>query len=154
MLTSESVLKWAMRFYPPFLFQSIWTLKIGKDFRSVSVKICKTLFNRNYNNSIFGGTIFSASDPFHVILFHQILTRKGRRVKLWTKHVRIDFIKPADCNLYFTIVLTESDVELALQNLDNNGKFIQTFPVKITDKKGLLYAMAYIDVYIKKIIAK
>ncbi len=69
MVVSENVLKWALRFYPPLLFQRIWVIRFEKDFKGVSVKINKSLINNNYNNSIFGGTIFAAADPIFTPYF-------------------------------------------------------------------------------------
>ena len=151
MLVSETVLKWAMRLYPPLLFQGIWTQKFEKGFTGARVKICNSILNRNYNGSLFGGTIFSAADPFYAILFHQILTRKGYQIKLWLKHASIDYIKPGNCDLYINIALSDQDVEEALHKLDTEGKFIKTFPVKITNKEGITYAMVHNEIYIKKL---
>lgn len=150
MLVSEKALKWAMRFYPPFLFQGIWTQKIEKEFKGVEVKICKNIFNRNYNNSIFGGTIFSAADPFHVILFHQILKRRGYEIQLWSKHATIDYIKPGHGNLYLKINISDENIQEALHSIDTEGKFIKTFPVNITSKNGILCAIVHIEIYIRK----
>jgi acyl-coenzyme A thioesterase PaaI-like protein len=151
MLVSERVLKWAMRCYPPFLFQGIWTQKFEKDFSGANVKIINHLFNRNYNRSIFGGTIFSAADPFYVLLFHQILIRKGYNVKLWLKHSTIDFIKPGNCNLYFKINLGPHDIDEVISKLESDKKFIKTFRVEITNKEGVLYALVHNEIYIRKI---
>ncbi|HEY0056662.1 MAG TPA: DUF4442 domain-containing protein [Pedobacter sp.] len=151
MLVSARGLKWAMRCYPPFLFQGIWTQKFEKDFSSARVKIIKNIFNKNYNHSIFGGTIFSAADPFYIILFHQILTRKGYRVKLWLKHSTIDFLKPGICNLYFNVNLSPEDIEEVVGKLQSHGKFIKTFRVEITNKDGGIYAVVHNEIYIKNI---
>ena len=151
MVVSEAVLKWAMRLYPPFFFQGVWTQKFEEGFIGARVKIRKCIFTRNYNNSTFGGTIVSAADPFYVILFHQILKRRGYSVRLWLKHASIDYIKPADCNLYFNVVLTEDEINDAIQHLNSTGKFIKTFPVRITNKEGVLYAKVQNEIYIKKI---
>lgn len=150
MLVSERVLKWAMRLYPPLLFQGIWTQKFEKGFSGAHVKICRCILNRNYNRSIFGGTIYSASDPFYVVLFHQILKNKGYDVKLWLKSASIDYIKPGKCNLYFSIHLSNDNIHEALHKLDTDGKFIKTFPVKITNKEGVLHALVHNEIYIKK----
>ena len=151
MLVSERVLKWAMRFYPPFLFQGIWTRKFESGFIGASVKIRYSVLNRNYNGTIFGGTIFGAADPFYVILFHQILRRKGYHIKLWLKHATIDYIKPGNCALYFSISLSQEEIDEALHKLDTEGKFIKTFPVKITNKEGVIYAMVHNEIYIRRI---
>jgi hypothetical protein len=151
MLVSERVLKWAMRFYPPFLFQRIWTCNFEKGFSGVNVKIHHSILNRNYNRTIFGGTIFGAADPFYVILFHQILRRKGYCIKLWLKHATIDYLKTGDCTLYFSISISNEEIDEALNKLDTEGKFIKTFPVKITNKEGVIYAMVHNEIYIRKI---
>jgi len=154
MLASKTALKWAMRFYPPFLFQGIWTQKFDDEFWGVQVKIIKNIFNKNYNNSIFGGTTFSAVDPFPVILFHQILKRKGYSVQLWTKHASIDYIKPGISSLYFNISFTDENLQEAILALEEKGKFIKTFQIKITNKEGILHAIVHNEIYIKKLALK
>jgi acyl-coenzyme A thioesterase PaaI-like protein len=149
MLVSERVLKWAMRCYPPFLFQGIWTKQFEKEFTGAQVKIINNIFNRNYNRTIFGGTIFSAADPYYVLLFYQILIRKGWRVKLWLKHSTIDFLRPGNCNLYFKINLSPEDIEEVVAKLESDGKFIKTFRVEITNKEGILYAVVHNEIYIR-----
>ena len=79
MKVSEKTLKWVMRFYPPFFFQRIWVQRFHPGFTGVDVKISKSLLNRNYNASIFGGTIFAAADPFYALLFDQLFRRRGDR---------------------------------------------------------------------------
>lgn len=151
MLVSETVLKWAMRLYPPFLFQGVWTQRFDKHYSGVHVKIFKSFINQNYNGSIFGGTIFSAADPWYLILFHQILIRKGYKVRLWLKHASIDYLKPGDCNLYIKLKISEENISEALHDLDTKGKFIKTFTVQITNKEGLIYAVVQNEIYIKKL---
>src|ERR1700748_886149 len=107
MVVSENLLKWAMRLYPPLFFQRIWVVKFSKGFKGVHVKISKSLLNLNYNNSIFGGTIFSAADPFYPLLFHQVFTHKGYKVIAWSKSAEIQFIKPGLNKLYFKISLSD-----------------------------------------------
>src|SRR5690606_24363501 len=107
MRVSENLLKWTIRFYPPLFFQRIWVKKFHKNFRGVDVKIHRSFLNKNYNASIFGGTIFSATDPFYAILFDQILQREGYRVRVWLKSAEIQYIKPAFHALFFTITIND-----------------------------------------------
>src|ERR1700733_11508734 len=125
MLLSENVLKWALRFYPPLLLQRIWIIKFEKGFRGVNVKIVKSLLNKNYNNSIFGGTIFAAADPFFPVLFHQVFLHKGYNVIAWSKSAEIQFIKPSLTNLYIDIHITEEEINEAEHALNATGKYIK-----------------------------
>ena len=140
-----------MRFYPPLLFQRIWVKKFHKDFRGVEVKIFKSLFNKNYNNSIFGGTIFSASDPFYALLFDQILLRKGYKIRVWLKSAQISYLKPGRSNLYFKVLLTDQDIAEAEAALNTIGKFVKAFTIEITSGDGSICATVVNEVYVRNL---
>jgi hypothetical protein len=149
MAVSENTLKWIMRIYPPLLFQRIWVLHFDKDFKGVKVKIFKSTLNKNYNGSIFGGTIFAAADPFYPVLFDRVLNTPGRKLRIWSKSSKVDFIKPALSNLTFTILLNEPDIDLALQTLNDNGKYQHSFQIDIFDKNEEVCASLINEVYIR-----
>lgn len=151
MKVSERTLKWVMRLYPPLLFQRIWVKKFHKDFKGVDVKIVHSILNRNYNASIFGGTIYAASDPFFALLFDQIFKRKGYKTRVWLKSASIDYIKPGRTSLYFQITITEEEIEQAKNDLDNLGKFIKKFPMEIKDSEGILCARVINEVYVRNL---
>jgi len=151
MVVSESVLKWALRFYPPLLLQRIWVIRFEKDFRGVRVKIAKSILNKNYNNSIFGGTIFAAADPFYPVLFHQVFLHKGYKVIAWSKSAEIQFIKPGLTNLYFNISITEEEIAEAEQILNTSGKYVRIHTVDIYDKHGEICVSVQNEIYIRNL---
>ena len=151
MMVSENVLKWALRFYPPLLFQRIWVIRFEKNFNGVRVKINKSLMNNNYNNSIFGGTIFAAADPFYPLLFHQILSHKGYKVRVWLKSASIDYIKPGRTDLFFNINITEDDVKEIEQVLNTNGKHVKAYPIEMYNKEGELCVTLSSEIYIRNL---
>jgi acyl-coenzyme A thioesterase PaaI-like protein len=153
MVVSEKVLKWAMRLYPPLLVQRIWVQVFDKGFTGVSVKISKSIFNKNFNNSIFGGTIFSAADPFYALLFHQVLQRRGYKVRVWLKSAQIQYLKPGRTNLYFNIHITEEEIAEAEQVLKTVGKFVKAYPVEMYDKDGVLCVTVINEVYVRNLYA-
>lgn len=149
MVVSEKTLKWALNFYPPLFFQRIWITKFYPGFLGVDVKISNSLLNRNYNGSIFGGTIFSATDPFYPILFDQLMQRRGFKVRVWLKSASIQYIKPGMSTLYFSLKITEEMIADAEQSLKINGKFVKSYPVQIFNKEGELCASAINEVYVR-----
>lgn len=151
MKVSANTLKWALRFYPPLFFQRIWVLNFGVDFKSVEVKINKSLFNTNYNKSIFGGTIFSATDPFYALLFDQLLRIRGFKTRVWLKSASILYLKPGRTDLYFKIILSDEDVAEAGVALVEIGKFIKTYKIEIYNKQGELCATAENEVYVRNL---
>jgi len=151
MQASENLLKWAMRFYPPLFFQRIWVQRFHKDFRGVDVKINQSLLNKNYNSSIFGGTIFSATDPFYAVLFDQIFQRKGYTNLVWLKSAEIQYLKPAKKNLFFTIKISEDEIIRAEKRLLHDGKYIVSFDINLYDTDGILCAKVKNEVYIRNL---
>lgn len=139
-----------MRLYPPLLLQRVWVQEFGKGFKSVKVKINKSLINRNYNGSIFGGTIFAAADPFLPVLFNQTLNRTGeRKLRIWSKSSRIDFLKPGLGDLFFELKLTDEDLKHAEETLIVLGKYERVFPIDIYTKDGELCASLHNEIYVR-----
>ncbi len=151
MRLSENTLKWVMRLYPPFFFQRIWVRHFHKGFTGVDVKIHKSLLNRNYNASIFGGTIFAAADPFYALIFDQIFQRKGFKTVVWLKSASIQYVRPARSALHFCIFIDAEEIRRVEADLINNGKFVKTYPITITDKYGEICAIMQNEVYIKDV---
>jgi acyl-coenzyme A thioesterase PaaI-like protein len=151
MVISENVLKWAMRLYPPLLFQRIWVVRFEKDFRGVRVKVNKSQINNNYNNSIFGGTIFAAADPFYPLLFHQVLMHKGYKVRVWLKSAQINYLKPGRTDLFFSINITETDIEEVEHILNTIGKHTKAYPIEMYNEEGELCVSVFTEVYIRNL---
>lgn len=149
MKVSEKTLKWAMNVYPPLLFQRIWVKRFHKDFLGVDVKISNSFLNRNYNGSIFGGTIYAATDPFYAILFDQLMQRKGFKVRVWLKSASINYLKPGLTSLHFTIKITDEMIAEAESALKETGKFVKAYPMELFNKKGELCATVMNEVYLR-----
>ena len=151
MVVSEGLLKWAMRFYPPLFFQRIWVVNFDKAFTGVQVKINKSFLNKNYNNSIFGGTIFSAADPFYPLLFHQLFSHKGYKIIAWSKSSEIQFLKPGLTSLHFKIKITDEEIAEAEHVLNTGGKYIKAHPIDIYNKAGEVCVTLMNEVYIRNL---
>lgn len=151
MVVSENVLKWALRFYPPLLFQRIWVIGFEKNFRGVRVKVNRSLINSNYNNSIFGGTIFAAADPFYPLLFHQILTHKGYQLRVWLKSAEINYLKPGKADLFFNILIADEEIEEIEQILNTEGKHVKSYPIEMYNKDGELCVAVSSEIYIRNL---
>lgn len=151
MVVSEKTLKWAMILYPPFLFQRILVRRFHEGFRGADVKIAKSLFNKNYNGSIFGGTIYAATDPFYALLFDQLLQRQGFKVRVWLKSASIQYLKPGRSALYFTVVVTDEMLNEAIEALNSSGKFVKAYPMEIKNRDGEICATVMNEVYVRNL---
>jgi uncharacterized protein YqgQ len=145
------MLKWAMCFYPPLFLQRIWVVKIDKGFKGVHVKIKRSVLNKNYNKSIFGGTIFSAADPFYPVLFHQLLSKKGYKLLVWSKSSSIQYLKPGLSDLYFKINVSDEDVAHAELILNTEGKYMAHHPIDIYNKDGDICVSVMNEIYLRNL---
>lgn len=150
MKASENSIKWLMRFYPPMLLQRIWVQKIHTGFRGTDIKINRSLFTLNFGKAIFGGTIFSATDPFYAILFGQILKHKGYNITVWLKSASIQYLKPGKTDLYYSISVTEEMINEVESELNTKGVFVKTYTIEVYSKTGELCAVAKNEIYIRK----
>lgn len=151
MVISEKALKWIIRFYPPLFFQRIWVIAFKQGFRGASVRVNKSLLNRNYNRSIFGGTLFAAADPFYPILFQQILNRKGYKVIVWLKSAQISYLKPGNTDLHFDIDVDDDTISEAEQLLNTEGKYIKTFLIELLDTAGEVCVTVQAEIYVRNL---
>ncbi|MFD2146861.1 DUF4442 domain-containing protein [Mucilaginibacter antarcticus] len=151
MKVSARLSKWGMRIYPPLLFQRIWVVRIDKEFRGVTVNVNKSLLNRNYNNSIFGGTIFAAADPFYPLLFHQIFIHKGYNVIAWSKSSEIQYLKPGLTKLQFKIRISNEEVAEAEHILNTVGKYIKPHRIDIYNTNGEICVTVMNEVYLRNL---
>ncbi len=150
MKVSPSTLKWGLRLYPPFFFQRIWVRRILNNFLGADVKINRSILNINSNRTIFGGTIFSAIDPFYPILLDQYFKHQGiTRTVAWLKTAHIDYIKPGRFDLEVRIRLDQEILDETLQTIKKEGKVVRTFQTQVFDKHGTLCAIAHNEIYIR-----
>lgn len=143
-------LKWLLRFYPPLFFQRIWVNKIYDDFTGIDITIRRSLININYNKSIFGGTIYAATDPFYTVLIHQALKQQGfTKTIAWLKSGSISYKKPGMTDLKYSIRISSEEMRLFATTLANEGRLIQEFTIEIFDKNQELCAVATNEIYIR-----
>jgi acyl-coenzyme A thioesterase PaaI-like protein len=146
---SERWGRWLLNLYPPFVFNRIHIVSIGKGFRSCTVRISRSPLTRNLNGSIFGGSIFAAADPFYAVMLWQIFGRKGIRVQTWLRSASIRYLKPASSRLTLEFALSDEQVETAAAELTRNGRFVCTYDIEARNVAGELCAAIKTEAYIR-----
>ena len=86
-----------LNLWPPFLFCGIRVLEISDDWRRARVVLRKRWYNRNYVGTQYGGSLFSMTDPFWMVLTLQCL---GRDYIVWDQAAQIEFVAPGRESVY------------------------------------------------------
>jgi acyl-coenzyme A thioesterase PaaI-like protein len=76
--------------YPPFLGAGIKIEEVAEDYSSLTASLTPKWWNRNYVGTLFGGSIYSLCDPFHMVL---LMHRLGNEFKVRDKGAEIRFLK-------------------------------------------------------------
>lgn len=143
------VIQFVLNIFPPLLFNRIVLKEISDDFMQMRVVIRRALFNINFHKTIFGGTIFSACDPYFPTMYYHIFAKKNRKLIIWLKSAEIQYLRPTDTSLKLHFKITEKEIQLAEKTLNEKGKFEIWHDVEAISKKGIVCAKAKMLVYLR-----
>ena len=143
------LLKTVLNIFPPLLFSRIVLKEISNNFLEMKVVLRRSIFNTNFHRTIFGGSIFSACDPYFPTMYHHIFTKKDRKLIVWLKAAKIQYLKPAESTLKLHFKISEEDIEVAEKTLNEKGKFEIWHTVEAINKKGVVCARAEMQIYLR-----
>lgn len=143
------ILKFILNIFPPLLFNRIALKKVSDDYTEFKVVLRRSILNMNFHKTIFGGTIFSAFDPYFPTMYYNIFNQKGRKLEIWLKSVNIRYKRPATTDLNLTFIITPSDIKEAEETLNKVGKFEKWHTVQAINTKGVVCAEAEMLVYLR-----
>jgi hypothetical protein len=141
--------QFVMNIFPPLFFNRIILKEVSENYTFMKVKIRRSFLNMNFHRSIFGGTIFSAFDPYFPTMYYNIFAQKNRKLEIWMKSANIKYKRPATTHLFLEFKITEEDIQLAEKELNEKGKFEKWHTVKAINKKGIVCAEAEMLVYLR-----
>ena len=138
-----------MNIFPPLFFNRIILKHVSEDYTFMKVKIRRSILNMNFHRSIFGGTIFSAFDPYFPTMYYNIFAQKNRKLEIWMKSANMKYKRPATTHLFLEFKIKKEDIELAEKELNEKGKHEKWHKVEAINKKGTVCAEAEMLVYLR-----
>ena len=142
-------LKRMLNWWLPFIFNGIKIEKVSESFDAIDVRLKNTLWNRNPSKSIWGGSIFSAADPFFPIMLKQNALRSGVRTDFFTKSTEVKYLKQARTDLLYQFRLNGEDIKTAINILNQTGKYEGWYTVLGKDISGQVCFEARILSYLR-----
>jgi hypothetical protein len=120
--------------------------EVSEDLHSVKVKIQLSYKNSNYVGSIFGGSLFSATDPIFMIQLMNIL---GTDYVVWDKAATIKFKRPAKETCYVDFVFTDDEIEIIKKDVAENKEIDLIKNIKLTNKENsIVFAEVLKTIYV------
>lgn len=139
-------LRWALNFYPPYIGAGVRVRQISADFHRVQVKMGLGWYNRNYVGTQFGGSLYSMTDPFFMLMVMECL---GRDYIVWDKSASIDFIAPGTGPVYADFCIDEGLLDEIRAHTANGDKYLPQLHVEVRDGAGTLVARVHKTLYVR-----
>jgi acyl-coenzyme A thioesterase PaaI-like protein len=137
----------AINVWPPFLGAGIRLTKLAPDFKHVRVEMPLTKLNTNYVGVHFGGSLYSLTDPWYMLMLIEIL---GRDYVVWDKAASIRFRKPGKGRVHAEFFITDELVESIKADVATHGKTERVLPVEIKNSEGTTVAEVEKTVWISR----
>lgn len=137
----ESLKSWwfrtLMNWYPMYFGTGGKILFWASDSSEVQLRLRLNIWNYNYVGTIFGGSLFSASDAFYMLMLFKSL---GSSFVVWDKSASIKFKKPARSTLFAKLEITHQVLEEIKERVKEHGHTTHDFLIQWIDKESVVHA--------------
>lgn len=145
-LKQSTIFKYGFNISPMYRRSTGKINYVSEDLLKAQVKIPITYKNKNYVGSIFGGSLFSATDPVFMIQLMNIL---GNDYVVWDKEASIKFKRPVKQDAYVDFVFSENEIKQIKEQVKNEQEIDLIKEIKITNKdESVVFAEVSKTIYI------
>jgi len=127
----------AMNVFPAIFGTGVKILFIEDKWHEVQLRLGVNFWSRNYVGTIFGGSMFSATDPFYMIMLYRIL---GTEYVVWDKSATIRFKRPGTEKIYARLLLTPDFIEKVKNEVLEKGEMSYELKVNWVNKNEKVIA--------------
>lgn len=142
---AQRMTKLAFNLAPVIRGSGSWIRFLSDDWHEMHVSLPLSLRTRNYVGTLFGGAMFSASDPWYMIMLFQIL---GKDYIIWDKSANIRFFRPGKSKLKGHFLISEEDIKEIREEVRQSGEMEKVFTLDWVDKNGKVVSRVEKLVYI------
>lgn len=130
-ISKHKLFKYGFNLSPMYRRSTAKITSVSEDLMHVKIKLPISYKNRNYVNSIYGGSLFSAVDPIPMV---QLINLIGDDYVVWDKSAKIEFKRPAKEHLYAEFSFNHDELEEIKKRVkeENEIEIIKT--TTLTDK--------------------
>jgi hypothetical protein len=146
MKLTPRMMKHIMNWYRPLRKAGVKVVSIAPDWRQAKVELRLRWYNQNMFGTHFGGTLYAMTDPFYVLLLTQLM---GDRYHIWDQSASIRFVSPGRGVVSATFEITDAELELIANSVEQGDKFHHTFSTEILNADGAVVAEVQKQVYVR-----
>lgn len=146
LVSDPDFLRRGMNVWPPFRFAGIRVREIAPEFRGATVDLKLHPLTRNYVGTQYGGSLFSMTDPFWMLLLGH---RLGPDYVVWDKRAEIEFLRPGRTHVSTHFDVTDELVEELRARAQDGRKVLHWLSNDIVTAQGVVVARVRRQVYVR-----
>jgi len=139
--------RWLLNLWPPFAGAGIRVKRLQPDWKAIDVEMKLRFWNRNYVGTHFGGSLYSMTDPFYMLM---LIENLGSDYIVWDKSATIRFKKPGRGRMLAGFRLSDEQIEGIRQGLKVQEKVEPEFMVEVKDETGTVVAEVQKVLYVRR----
>lgn len=129
----KTIFRYGFNISPMYRRSTGRIVSVSDDILKVQIKIPLSYKNSNYVGSIFGGSLFSATDPVFMV---QLINILGNDYVVWDKESTIKFKRPAKETVYAVFHFTTEEIEKIKEDVAEKKEIDIIKELDITNKEG------------------
>ena len=135
-----------MNRWGPWLGAGIRATEFSPDARRLVLKMRLRWYNRNWVGTHYGGSLFSMSEMYMVMLLKAI----GPEYKVWDRAASIEYVKPGRGEVVARYELTDERMREIAERTRDGRPHNAEFRVDVTDSEGEVVARINRTVYVRR----
>lgn len=148
MISRTTRLRWFANLWPPMLCSGIRLEHLAADWRSARVRLKLRWYNRNYVGTQFGGSLFSMTDPWWMILVMECL---GRDYIVWDRAAEIRFVAPGRSDVIAEFRVDDAVLDELREATRDGDKTLRWFETEVRDaRSGELVAVVRKQLHVRR----
>ena len=141
------LVRWGFNWVPAFRRTGGRIVSLAADWREVRVKLPLNWRTRNYVGTMFGGSLYAATDGIYMVM---LIKQLGPGYVVWDKSASIRFRKPCRTTVYARFAIDEREIDTIRQQLKTEPKIDRQYQVDWTDQEGTFYATVETTIHIRR----
>ena len=144
---TPAVLRLLLNLYGPFLGAGVRVRHIAADFSRIDVEMPLRWYNRNYVGTHFGGSLYSMTDPFLMLM---LIRRLGPDYIVWDKAAKISFLRPGTGTMHARFEIDDAAIAAIRSATHTGEKHLPVWTVNVCSDDGELVASVEKTLYVKR----
>lgn len=133
LFSRNQIFKYGFNLSPMYKRSTGKIIHVSDDLMDIKIKVKLSWKNKNYVNSIFGGSMFSSVDPIPMV---QLMNLIGDDYVVWDKSAEILFKRPAKETLYAHFNYTGKELEEIKKRVEEENEIEIVKTTKLTNQDG------------------